>query len=102
MDIINILDTTNIINSSPNNNVIVEIPTVSTITSGLTGAPGPKGDSGSPGLPGSKGDMGPSGETTMAGIGIVFSTLGAGDLLAYNGINWTNATVGTLTEGGNF
>lgn len=52
MDIINVAETTTVISTSTNNNVIVSVPSTNTITTagpgpvGATGAAGPKGDPG--------------------------------------------------------
>lgn len=84
MDIINIIEESNIISLGTYGNVIVDKPSSNII---LAGAPGPRG---------------PSGESTIAGSTVTISNLSANDLLSFNGNNWTNKPQDLLTEGGNF
>jgi hypothetical protein len=84
MDIINIIEESNIISLGTYGSVIVDKPSSNII---LAGAPGPQG---------------PSGESTIAGSVITISNLSANDLLSFNGNNWTNKPQDLLTEGGNF
>ena len=84
MDIINIIETSTIVNTGVSNNVIVEIPSSNII---LAGTPGPRG---------------PSGESTIAGSPIVISNLVGNDLLAFNGLTWINLPAQDVGDGGNF
>jgi|APGre2960657373_1045057.scaffolds.fasta_scaffold81715_1 hypothetical protein len=84
MDIINIIEESNIISLGTYGNVIVDKPSSNIISAG---APGPRG---------------PSGESTISGTAISISNLSANDLLSFNGNNWTNKPQDLLTEGGNF
>jgi hypothetical protein len=84
MDIINIIEESNIISLGTYGSVIVDKPFSNII---LAGAPGPQG---------------PSGESTISGTAISISNLSANDLLSFNGNNWTNKPQDLLTEGGNF
>ncbi len=85
MDLINIIETSNIISSGPSGNIILDKPSNSTvIVSGLPGPPGPPGGA------------------TIGTYSIVVSGIAANDLLAFNGNNWTNLPQEQLTEGGNF
>lgn len=111
MEIINSIDSTIIVNTSVNNNVIVEVPQTTTIVSGIVGPPGPRGITGTQGpqgpqglqgLTGLEGPIGLPGESTVGGIGVFIENIVPGDLLSYNGANWVNSAKETLTEGGNF
>ena len=85
MDLINIIETSNIISSGTSGNIIVDKPSNGIIV--VSGLPGP---------------MGPSGGATIGVHSIVVSGVAANDLLAFNGSNWTNLPQEQLTEGGNF
>lgn len=86
MDLINIIETSNIISSGTSGNIIVDKPSNGIIV--ISGLPGP---------------MGPSGGATIGVHSIVVSpTVATNDLLAFNGSNWTNLPQEQLTEGGNF
>jgi hypothetical protein len=85
-----------IINTSINNNVIVEKPVTYTITTGVVGPPGPQGE------PGPEGPQGPSGAAGLGGTPVEITNLTFRDLLSFNGTSWTNTPPSTVTEGGNF
>jgi hypothetical protein len=85
MDLINIIETSNIISSGTSGNIIVDKPSNSTIV--VSGLPGPPG---------------PPGGATIGSYSIVVSGIAANDLLAFNGTNWINRPQEQLTEGGNF
>lgn len=71
-------------------NIIIEKPESTIVVAGNIGPRGPQG------LPG------PSGESTLSGYEVEFSSLNPNDVLAYNGTVWTNKAQELLTEGGNF
>lgn len=108
MELVNLSEVTTVVNTSVNNNVIVEVPQTTTIISGPVGPPGPRGLQGTTGPQGPQGSQGPqgvegpAGETTLGGVGVALQNINAGDLLSYNGANWVNSAKETLTEGGNF
>ena len=85
MDLINIIETSNIISSGTSGNIVIDKPSNNTvIVSGLPGPPGPPGGA------------------TIGSHLIVVSSVATNDLLAFNGNNWTNLPQEQLTEGGNF
>lgn len=96
MELINLIESSVVINTSVNNNVVVETPVAYTITTGIVGPPGPQGAQGLQGL------QGPSGEGTIGGIAVAVAGLTSNDLLYFDGINWANTQPAKLTEGGNF
>lgn len=96
MELINLIESSVIVNTSANNNVIVETPVTYTITTGVVGPPGPQGE------PGVQGPQGASGDGTVGGIAVAVAGLTSNDLLYFNGINWANTQPAKLTEGGNF
>ena len=94
-----------LVNTSINNNIIVEVSQSTTIVSGPVGPPGPRGLQGEPGPAGPQGLPGNSalsGEGLIGEIPVVLQNIVPGDLLSYNGANWVNSAKETLTEGGNF
>lgn len=108
MELVNLTQTTTVVNTSVNNNVVVEVPQTTTVVSGIVGPPGPRGlqgDIGPQGAIGPQGTTGPQGlqgETTLGGAAVVLQDISAGDLIVFNGVSWTNNAKETVTEGGNF
>ncbi len=96
MELINLIESSVIVNTSVNNNVVVETPVTYTITTGVVGPPGPQG------AQGVQGPQGLPGEAVIAGYSVALSGLASNDLLSFNGTNWTNTQPTKLTEGGNF
>ena len=96
MELINLIESSVIVNTSANNNVIVETPVTYTISTGVVGPPGPQGE------PGPAGPQGPSGEVVIGGVSVAINNLTFRDLLSFNGTSWTNTPPSTVTEGGNF